>query len=188
LAYGGRWTLIKLEVLEKYLGFYVTALKDKFKLCYIDAFAGQGEFEVKNIGITTGSALRAMDYNFNQYIFIEKEIENNGKIEQKNREAITRLLGTAEWEDEIYYDSLQIGLFDDPAEKIRMNIDKLSKYIVKRLETVFPAVAQKPLKLTNPKNNSPLFLLCFAVSNPNPQAIKLSLREADHILTHTFHF
>lgn len=34
-AFGGAWTLLKLEVLEKYLNFYANAMKNKkFKLCY----------------------------------------------------------------------------------------------------------------------------------------------------------
>ncbi len=45
--YGGRWTKEKLEILEKYLDAYTTALKNKpFKLLYIDAFAGTGYLEL----------------------------------------------------------------------------------------------------------------------------------------------
>ena len=45
--FGGAWTLIKLEVLEKYLGFYTTALKYKpFKLCFIDAFEKTADIRV----------------------------------------------------------------------------------------------------------------------------------------------
>lgn len=42
-TYGGIWTRKKLAVLEAYLKFYVTALKNKpFTLHYADAFAGTG--------------------------------------------------------------------------------------------------------------------------------------------------
>ena len=71
-AFGGAWTLLKLEVLEKYLNFYITVMKNKnFKLCYIDAFAGSGEVQVRGLGPIPGSALRAIDYPFNRYIFID---------------------------------------------------------------------------------------------------------------------
>lgn len=41
--FGGIWTQRKLEVLEEYLQFYVTALKNTpFTLHYVDAFAGTG--------------------------------------------------------------------------------------------------------------------------------------------------
>lgn len=46
--YGGLWTRKKLEVLEDYLQFYVTALKNKpFRLHYADAFAGTGSQDPK---------------------------------------------------------------------------------------------------------------------------------------------
>jgi three-Cys-motif partner protein len=42
-SFGGLWTRKKLEVLEKYLEFYSTALKNTpFTLHYVDAFAGTG--------------------------------------------------------------------------------------------------------------------------------------------------
>ncbi len=42
--FGGIWTAKKLAVLEDYLQFYTTALKDQpFILHYVDAFAGAGE-------------------------------------------------------------------------------------------------------------------------------------------------
>ena len=42
--FGGDWTEQKLEVVQKYLGAYTTALKNQpFKKLYIDAFAGSGE-------------------------------------------------------------------------------------------------------------------------------------------------
>jgi len=48
LAYGGPWTLIKLDVVEAYLNFYFTAMRNQpFKFCYIDAFAGEGEVDVR---------------------------------------------------------------------------------------------------------------------------------------------
>ena len=41
--FGGIWTRKKLELLEKYMQFYTTALKNTpFKLHFIDAFAGTG--------------------------------------------------------------------------------------------------------------------------------------------------
>lgn len=41
--FGGLWTRAKLRILERYLRFYTTALKNqKFRLHYVDAFAGTG--------------------------------------------------------------------------------------------------------------------------------------------------
>lgn len=268
-SYGGPWTLLKLGILEKYLEFYTKALKNTpFKLCYIDAFAGSGSVTIKGIGEVPGSALRALDYPFDKYIFIEKDkhyadrlekvilektekkefeirvgdcnkeletvlsfprsksfwrgvifldpyamnfywnslrtiqkteifdvwylfpisalcrvMQRDGQIPPKNKEIINKLLGTIEWEKEIYYQSPQLSLFED-SETERVTIEGIGDYVVKRLRTIFPAVSKRSLTLRNPLNNSPLFLLCFAVSNPSQRAVNLSLRAADYILTH----
>jgi three-Cys-motif partner protein len=267
-SFGGPWTLIKLEVLEKYLNFYTNALKNKnFKLCYIDAFAGCGIIDIKGIGSVPGSVLRALDYPFDKYIFIEKQEERvkllnenislrkseknieiirgdcnelleaissydwyknywrgvifldpyamnlnwtslvsiskteafdvwylfplsalnrvlarNGKIPSPTKLKITDLLGTDEWEKEIYFESPQLTLFGE-AEVERVKINNIKKYVIDRLKEIFPEVSDKSKVLRNPRNNSPLFLLCFAVSNK--KAIGISLKAADHILTHT---
>ena len=43
--FGGVWTQKKLAVLEAYLTFYMRALKGKFRLHYVDAFAGTGSHD-----------------------------------------------------------------------------------------------------------------------------------------------
>lgn len=83
--FGGVWTEIKLDILQRYLCFYTTALKNKnFELLYIDAFAGSGDrVEVipgapllgeheKNV-IYDGSAKIALEISpsFDRYLFIE---------------------------------------------------------------------------------------------------------------------
>jgi three-Cys-motif partner protein len=76
-AFGGVWTRIKLEALEKYLVAFNTALsKQNFTRLYIDAFAGTGRCEIKVDGEKTsidGSARRALATNpsFHKFCFIE---------------------------------------------------------------------------------------------------------------------
>lgn len=78
--FGGAWTADKLEVLKEYLDFYTKALKNqKFRLVYIDSFAGTGRCEI-SLGPTgerviDGSAKIALDNDppFHQYHFIEKK-------------------------------------------------------------------------------------------------------------------
>lgn len=54
--FGGNWTLIKLELLQRYLAAFNTALKNRpspdrrFKRIYIDAFAGTGKCSVSVSG------------------------------------------------------------------------------------------------------------------------------------------
>lgn len=267
-AFGGAWTLLKLEILEKYLNFYVNAMKNqRFSFCYIDAFAGSGEVDVRGFGPIPGSALRAVGYSFDRYIFIDKNQEyinllaenikrrkpsinadflvgdcnellatinsydwysnywrgvifldpyamslkwsslaaiaethvfdvwylfplsavtrlmrKDGDIIESHRQKINDVIGTDEWEQELYSESKQLTIFGEP-DLERTSIDGITTYWNRRLKTIFAGVTKKPIVLRNPENNSPLFLLCFAVSNP--AAIKLSLKAVDHILTHT---
>lgn len=75
--FGGVWTRIKLEALEKYLGAFNTALsKQRFTRIYVDAFAGTGRCDIKVNGEKTsidGSARRALAASpgFHKYCFIE---------------------------------------------------------------------------------------------------------------------
>lgn len=76
-AFGGIWTRIKLEALEKYLFAFNTALsKQNFTRIYIDAFAGTGRCDITVDGEKTcidGSARRALviDPPFHKFCFIE---------------------------------------------------------------------------------------------------------------------
>lgn len=76
-SFGGVWTLIKLEALEKYLVAFNTALsRQNFTRIYIDAFAGTGRCDITVDGEKTsvdGSARRALSANppFDKYCFIE---------------------------------------------------------------------------------------------------------------------
>lgn len=77
--FGGPWTLIKLEALQKYLAAYTTALKKQsYRLLYIDAFAGTGNCDVGVDGDTVslpGSARIALETTpaFHELIFIEQD-------------------------------------------------------------------------------------------------------------------
>lgn len=82
--FGGGWTQLKLDLLEKYLKAYCQALKNKnFKLLYIDAFAGTGESRTKgtNAQDMEGSALRALNTEgFDSFIFIEENKKRFAKL------------------------------------------------------------------------------------------------------------
>ncbi len=81
--FGGQWTIEKLNILERYLDAYTTALKNTpFELWYIDAFAGTGSIKLpaEQQGDVTafikGSAKRALGINdkpFNKLVFVEKD-------------------------------------------------------------------------------------------------------------------
>ena len=267
--FGGAWTLIKLEILNKYLSFYTTALKrQSFKLCYIDAFAGSGEIHIRGRGKIPGSAIRALDYEFDKYIFIENDpkyadllwqriqdhpagnkatiylgdcndhlsqicsfpwLKNNWRgvifldpyslqvkwqslevisktrifdvwylfpfmalnrllrrdkdISDSHRTIIDTVLGTDDWEKGIYSLSPQLSFFGEEYEK--NNLEMVKKYILQQLKNVFHGVSPNAMTLRAVQTNTPLYLLCFATSNPSPKAIGLALNGANYILTHT---
>jgi three-Cys-motif partner protein len=91
--FGGPWSLIKTDVVEQYLRFFNTALKNqKFERVYIDAFAGSGAFRYiedtqhytlfgprdPKQDIHDGSARRALKCEppFDRIIFIEQDETN----------------------------------------------------------------------------------------------------------------
>ena len=97
--YGGRWTIEKLNILERYLDAYTTALKNTpFKLMYIDAFAGTGHLEFHHSDQDTqnfirGSATIAVGIDnrpFDKLIFVEKEQNRCDELEKLTREHPSR--------------------------------------------------------------------------------------------------
>ena len=76
-SFGGAWTRIKLEALEKYLAAFNTALSNQsFTRIYIDGFAGTGRCDIKEQGaikVIDGSARRALLVTpaFHRFCFIE---------------------------------------------------------------------------------------------------------------------
>jgi len=100
-------------------------------------------------------------------------------IDAHKRAAITRALGTNEWEKELY--APQRGFFSDQLPLHRTaNVAGLQDYVRRRLETIFPVVLP-PLVLP-PHKKPQRFSLFFATSNPSPAAKALATRIADHIL------
>ena len=86
--FGGPWSLLKVEAVEKYLRAYATVMsRQSFDLTYIDAFAGSGSFTFGE-GMTlipadeaaqvfAGSVKRALAVSaFKQFFFIENDERN----------------------------------------------------------------------------------------------------------------
>jgi three-Cys-motif partner protein len=98
-VFGGPWSLIKVELVDRYLHFFNTALKNRpFERVYIDAFAGSGAFRYvinapKNTlfgardetkDIHDGSAIRALRAAppFNKILFIENNKRNAASLRE----------------------------------------------------------------------------------------------------------
>ena len=95
-AFGGAWTEEKLTILDGYLDFYTTALKNRpFQLVYIDAFAGDGKIHLGSrsdadpdacdrTAFIAGSAERALlvgNRPFDRFVFVESDSERSKRLE-----------------------------------------------------------------------------------------------------------
>lgn len=98
------------------------------------------------------------------------------------RSAITRMLGTDEWERE-WYSARGGSLFDDTDEREYRSADvrMIEATVTRRLRTLFPAVGG-PLTLRNDRGH-PMNSLYFLPSNPKQAAFGLAMKIASHILS-----
>jgi three-Cys-motif partner protein len=113
---------------------------------------------------------------------VNRNLPRSGAIQRQNEDLLTKIFGSPDWKQQIYQESTQTSLFNEP--ELERIPDGLMDYIQSRLLHTFPTVAPNPVFLRN-KQNSPLFLLCFAGSNPSKAAKELSLKGAKYILEHT---
>ena len=97
--FGGSWTKQKLDILQRYLNAYTTALKNQpFRLWYIDAFAGTGDVQLRSSEDGTeeflaGSARRALEVDdrpFHRLIFIEQDPSRFAQLVQLGSEYTSR--------------------------------------------------------------------------------------------------
>jgi three-Cys-motif partner protein len=103
-------------------------------------------------------------------------------LDSSKRAALTRMIGTPDWEKEWYELSHRPNLFGDVDERLARTaeVGDMEHYFGARLADLFPAVLP-PLRL-NDDRGIPQFALFFAISNPKPVAIGLAKRIASHIL------
>lgn len=95
-------------------------------------------------------------------------------------EKLTRIFGTEDWQTAFYKKSPQTDLFGDEPSLVKdTTFEQIGQFMIERLKTIFPGVAPRTKALLNSRNN-PMYLLCFAASNPigAPTAIKI----ANHLL------
>jgi three-Cys-motif partner protein len=107
----------------------------------------------------------------------------NERVVAAWKNKLNDLFGDIDWENRFYKRDPQLTLFGNNGKMIKdVNAKELAAYICERLKSIFPYVADNPRFLYNAKM-SPLFLFCFAVSNPNKKAYELAKKVAeDHIL------
>jgi len=106
------------------------------------------------------------------------------KLTPEKRNAITRIVGTEEWEEAFYAPPTEAAatLFTLPAssERRTLNVDGIESFVKRRLEMIFPAV-EPPLRLYGP-TKAPFFSLFFAMTNKSLKAQQIAIPIARHIL------
>jgi three-Cys-motif partner protein len=111
---------------------------------------------------------------------VNRLLTRNRPPEESWANRLTKCFGTEEWKDAFYRSPKQGTLFNANARlEKEADFEAIGTFFVQRLETVCAQVAKKPLPLRNSKN-VPIYLLCFAATNPRgaPIAVKI----AQHIL------
>lgn len=156
-TYGGSWTEKKLEILERYIDAYTTALKNKpFQLIYIDAFAGTGYVETQDKDANdfiNGSAARAVgitDKAFDKLIFIENDQNRCRELENLRQAHFDRDIQIEYLDANEYFSSLQQDwdyrrgvLFLDPfATQVQWStIEKIASFNALDTWILFPTYA-----------------------------------------------
>ncbi len=95
------------------------------------------------------------------------------------RKRLTAILGTDEWENELYTHESEKTLFGDQERAVKASMEAIGRYFVERLKEVFPGVSDRPAVLSN-STGSPLYLFCFAAANEKGARIALPI--ANHLL------
>lgn len=115
-------------------------------------------------------------------IAVNRMLPGSGVVPPGWRRRLDQLFGAEDWYEEFYRVEREPSLLDGVTERIvKEHPDKIAAYWHRRLRQLFPAVASRSAVLRNSRR-SPLYLLSFAIGNPNPRAQEIALRIADHLL------
>lgn len=112
---------------------------------------------------------------------VNRLLPRSGNVPESWKRRLNVMLGTSAWYDEFYKVSTDQGLFNEAKQVGKAHVMVIGRYFNNRLSEIFAGVAPGPKVLVNSKN-SPLYLLCFAVGNPNQTAKQIALRIAGHLL------
>jgi three-Cys-motif partner protein len=160
--------------------FCQTDWSNKRAVVFLDPYGMQVKWEtIKVIAKTQAIDLWIL---FPLGVAVNRLLKKDGNISESVKRRLDEMFGTKDWFNE-FFKPKEVRTFFDTATGFEKtaNLDSISDYFNQRLKTAFAGVAKNPLKLYNSKNN-PLYLLCFAVSNPNPKANGLALKFANYIL------
>ncbi len=113
---------------------------------------------------------------------VNRLLNRNGKIRKARRKKLDKIFGSEDWFEIFFEEKERNTFFPDQTENYfqkKASFETIAKYYNDKLKSVFAEVAPNPLFLNN-SNNSPIFLLCFAVGNP--KGAPIAVRIAQNIL------
>jgi three-Cys-motif partner protein len=112
-------------------------------------------------------------------IGLNRLLTKSGDIPQAWQKTLDRSLGVRTWREAFYRSEKEPDLFSGSRTKMVKDADpmKLQNFYLDRLRTIFPVVMNKPVRLTNSKEQT-MYLLCFASANPHPKVRSLATRLA----------
>lgn len=147
-------------------------------LLFLDPYATEVSWATLEVIAKTGSF--DVWYLF-PFSALNRMLRRDGHMEQSWIDRINRLLGDSGWMGEFYKEDPQMSFFEDRSVVKAVTSEDIQNYIIKRLKSIFPAVANNPKVFVN-ERKSPLFLFCFAISNKSVRAQQLALKIAEYIL------
>lgn len=119
------------------------------------------------------------------YLFplsVVRLIAKDKDIPDGNKDKVTSILGTDEWLNALFIESTQLSLFDDVHYE-RVEYDRVLEYINNRFATIFPFVSPNSKILRNEAKNSPMFMLCFMMTNKSVRAQGLASKIVKGIIS-----
>lgn len=165
------------EQLQKLCGY---PWRSRRAVLFLDPYGLQVDWKT----VEAVAATKAIDMwlLFPLGIGVNRLLKRDADIPPSWRDRLTSLLGTDEWFEEFYTVERTTDLFGDDRVRIvkAASLHTIGRYFIDRLKTIFTAVADKPLVLSNSRG-CPLYLLCFAVGNPKGAPIALKI--ANHLLS-----
>lgn len=111
-------------------------------------------------------------------------IEKERDISEANKQKVSSILGTDEWIDKLFTESSQLNFFGDMHYN-RVDYNQILNYIMERFSSIFAYVSPDSKVLKNEAKNSPMFMLCFMMTNDSDKAQKLAAKLVKSIIKST---
>jgi len=173
----------RIEVVQEDCNVYLQRIAREWTwtgqraVLFLDPFGMQVDWET----VAAVASTRAVDVwiLFPLGVGVNRLLKKDGQMRESWRRRLDKVFGTPNWQDEFYRERPSDSLFPGEPRGIEKvgGLEKISAYYNQRLRTVFAKVAENPRLLCNSRG-SPLFLLCFAASNPKGAPIAIQIAQS----------